>query len=131
MLRIALAVALLMVSNLAFPQMYSWKDPTNGASRFSNIAPPWYSSGETVRGPQVIVTVGRTIVDDTALPYEERLLLSGKSKEYIEKLRLQKLRDPRAPQSTIRESRTRSDTETVKRPSADSVSSGGDGRKGS
>jgi len=94
-LRTGLAAAFLLVSNLACAQVYAWKDPNTGASKFSNIAPPWYSRGEQVSGPRVIVTVGGKVVDDTALPYEDRLLLSCKSKHYIETLRLQKHQDSR------------------------------------
>ena len=77
--------------------MYSWKDPDTGGSYLSNIAPPWYSRGEMVSGPRVIATLGGKVVDDTACPYEERLLLSGKSNEYIEKLRQQKYRESSTP----------------------------------
>ena len=87
-----LAAALTMAGGPALAQVYSWKDPASGQSRFSNIAPPWYSHGETVRGPRVVATVGERVIDDTALPYEQRLLISGKSKDTIDKLLSQKQR---------------------------------------
>ena len=89
-----LAAALVMTGGPAGAQVYSWKDPASGQSRFSNIAPPWYSHGEVVSGPRVIATVGEKVIDDTALPYERRLLISGKSKDTIDKLLAQKQREP-------------------------------------
>ena len=86
---IGLAAALILVSELAVAQVYSWKDPATGQSRFSNIAPPWYKRGENVSGPRVVATVGEKVIDDTALPYEDRLLLSGKSKQAVNQSRLQ------------------------------------------
>jgi hypothetical protein len=100
---LALAAASLLLSGLACAQVYSWKDPDRGQSKLSNIAPPWYSRGEIVSGPRVVETLGGRVVDDTALPYEDRLLLSGKSRDYVEKLRLQKYQEPQARQDPIRE----------------------------
>ena len=48
-------------------------------------------------------TVGERVIDDTALSYEDRLLLSGRSREYVDKLRLQKDRGPSAAQAANRE----------------------------
>jgi len=84
--------------------MYAWKDPNSGQSKFSNIAPPWYHRGEQVSGPRVIQTLGGKVVDDTALPYERRLLLSGKSQDYIDKLRLEKSQVHRPPGESVHES---------------------------
>lgn len=81
LLCIGLAAALILVSKLAVAQMYSWKDPATGQSRFSSIAPPWYKRSEGVSGPRVIATLGEKVIDDTALSYEDRLLLSGKPKQ--------------------------------------------------
>lgn len=89
---LVLAAAFLFLSELACGQVYSWKDPTSGQTRFSNIAPRWYSRGENVSGPRVIQTLGGKVVDDTSLPYEDRLLLSGKSKDSVER--------PQPPQAT-------------------------------
>jgi hypothetical protein len=78
----------------ALAQVYSWKDPASGQSRFSNIAPPWYNRGESVSGPRVIATLGDRVIDDTALAYEQRLLLLGKSKDYVDNLLRQKQQGP-------------------------------------
>lgn len=87
---IAIVAALLLLSNTAHAQVYSWKDPNTGASRLSNSPPSWYSVEATVLGPRTVVTVGNKVVDDTALPYDERQLLSGRSKEQADKARLKK-----------------------------------------
>ena len=108
--RIALAAGLLLIGGLAHAQVYSWKDSTTGATRFSNIAPYWYGPGETVSGPRVIVTIGNRVVDDTALSYEDRLLLSGKTRDQIEKMRQQRRQTSRTPENSIRESRHRTET---------------------
>jgi hypothetical protein len=102
---IALAAGLLLIGGLAHAQVYSWKDPGNGATRFSNIPPYWYRYAEPVSGPRVIVTVGDRVVDDTALSFEDRLLLSGKTRDQIEKLRQQWRQTSRAPQDPVREPR--------------------------
>lgn len=94
--RIGLAAAIALACTPALAQMYAWKDPASGQSRFSNIAPPWYNRGESVSGPRVVATLGDRVIDDTALAYEQRLLLLGKSKDYIDKLRLQKQPEPGA-----------------------------------
>ncbi len=95
---IGLAAAFILASELALAQVYTWKDPATGQSRFSNIAPPWYNRGEAVSGPRVVATVGERVIDDTALAYEDRLLLSGKSKDAVDKLRLPKIQTPAAAQ---------------------------------
>ncbi len=118
---LAVAAASLLVSGLACAQVYSWKDPDSGQSKLSNIAPPWYSRGEIVSGPRVIQTLDGRVVDDTALPYEDRLLLSGKSRDYVEKLRLQKYQEPRIRQDLIREP-TKTVAEPANRNSADMTS---------
>ncbi len=82
-----LAAAFVLASAPALAQVYSWRDPATGHGKISNIAPPWYSRGEAVSGPRVIATVGDRVIDDTALPYADRLLLSGKTKDQIDKLR--------------------------------------------
>jgi len=89
------AAALLLAGGPALAQVYSWKDPETGQTRFSNIAPRWYSRGETVSGPRVIVTAGDKVIDDTALAYDDRLRISGKPMDRIEKLRLQQPAPPR------------------------------------
>jgi len=103
-------IAFIATSAPALAQVYSWKDPASGQSRFSTIPPPWYDRGETVRGPRVTATAGERVIDDTALPYEDRLILSGKSRDYVDKLRLQPHHGPTAAQSTNGESvRTQGD----------------------
>jgi hypothetical protein len=93
-LRFGLAAAIALACAPALAQVYSWKDPANGQSKFSNIAPPWYNRGESVSGPRVIATLGDRVIDDTALAYEQRLLLLGRSKEYADRLRPQKPHGP-------------------------------------
>jgi len=117
---LASAAAFLLVSNAACAQVYSWKDPNTGQSHFSNIAPPWYRRTEAVSGPRVIETLDGKVVDDTALPDEDRLLLSGKSKDYVEKLQAQKDHESAARHDLIRES-TKTDTRVANRPSADTT----------
>jgi hypothetical protein len=102
-LLIGLAAALLLAAGPAPAQVYSWKDPATGQSKFSNVPPSWYSRGEIVSGPRVIATVGRKVIDDTALPYEDRLLLSGKPRDTIDKLRLQQQPQASATQDQDRE----------------------------
>ena len=115
-----MAAALLLASAPALAQVYSWRDPATGQSKFSNIAPPWYNRGEAVSGPRVVATVGDRVIDDTALPYEERLRLSGKSQEYIDGLRPQiqqgdaarQIRNP-APDATQAAGRRSADTTAI------------------
>ena len=84
--RLVLTVAAFAFAEVAAAQMYSWNDPATGGQKLSNIAPSWYRSGEDVRGPRVVVTIGERIVDDTSLPLGERLDLSNKSQRYIAEL---------------------------------------------
>jgi len=101
-IRFGLALVLTLAAATAIAQVYSWRDLASGQRRFSNIPPPWYSRGEQVRGPRVVATIGERVIDDTALPYEQRLRLSGKSQDYIDKLRLQKQPGP-APQQQAKQ----------------------------
>ena len=91
--RIALAAALLLIGGLAHAQMYSWRDSATGATKFSNVAPYWCRTGAAVGGPRVIVTIGSRVIDAMACPYEDRLRLSGKSKDQIERPQQQRLPD--------------------------------------
>ena len=110
--RFGLAAAFLLASAPALAQVYSWKDPATGQGRLSNFAPPWYSRGELVSGPRVVASVGDRVIDDTALPYEDRLLLFGKPKDQGDRQRLEKQpgaatapeesRRPDRPQATNR-----------------------------
>ena len=64
---------LLTLSFSTQAEMYSWRD---GASmKVSNNPPGWYRLERPVRGPRVVVTQGKRIVDDTGLPMDERLSL--------------------------------------------------------
>ena len=74
-----LGLAALLASGAASAQVYTWKDPQAGTSRFSNVAPPWYRNDNVVNGPRVVVSIGRQVVDDTALPMEKRMALSGRT----------------------------------------------------
>ena len=97
-LRFGLAAAIALAGAPALAQVYSWKDPASGQSRFSNIAPPWYHRGENVSGPRVIATLGDRVIDDTALGYDDRLRLSGRPKEQNGKLQPQKQPVAAAPE---------------------------------
>ena len=73
MKHLLLPLFLLMLSFSTQAEMYSWRD---GASmKVSNNPPGWYRLERPVRGPRVVVTQGRRIVDDTGLPMDERLSL--------------------------------------------------------
>jgi hypothetical protein len=63
----------------------------------------WYRRTEAVSGPRVIETFDGKVVDNIALPDEDRLLLSGKSKDYVEKLQAQKDHESPARHDLIRE----------------------------
>lgn len=80
-IRFGLAAALALAAATAIAQVYSWRDPPTGQSRISNVPPRWYSRGEQVRGPRVVATIGDKVIDDTSLPYEQRLQLFGKPKD--------------------------------------------------
>ena len=103
--QIILAAALLLCGGLAHAQVYSWKDAATGASKFSNVPPPWYRALEAVDGPRVLVTIGVRVIDDTAQSFEERLRLSGKSRVEIERMRQQRRPPPPAREDAVRESR--------------------------
>jgi len=61
---------LLTLSSPTRAQMYTWHE---GASlKVSNLAPYWYRVDRPVRGPRVVVTQGKRVIDDTSLPMEER-----------------------------------------------------------
>lgn len=57
----------------AFPaqaEVYRWRE---GASlKYSNIAPAWYRIDTQVRGPRVVVSEGKRVIDDTRLSIEDR-----------------------------------------------------------
>ena len=108
--RVALVAVLLLIGGLAHAQVYSWKDAATGASRFSNVPPPWYRATEEVDGPRVLVTIGIRLIDDTALSFEDRLMLSGKTRDQIEKLRQQRRQTSRTPENSVRVSQPRSAT---------------------
>jgi hypothetical protein len=97
-----LAAALLVAAAPAAAQVYSWREPATGQTKLSNMPPPWYKRGETVRGPRVVATIGGRVIDDTALAYDDRLRLSGRPKEQIDKLQPQKQPAPAAPEPAKR-----------------------------
>jgi hypothetical protein len=53
-------------------EVYTWRD-LSGETHVSNVAPRWYQPDARVIGPRVVVTVGDTLIDDTALPLGKRL----------------------------------------------------------
>lgn len=64
-------LALLLLFPLpALAEIYSWKEA--GTTRISSEPPPWYRFEGPVKGPRVVVTKGRRLTDDTALPMVER-----------------------------------------------------------
>ena len=71
-IHVVTAVVAVAVWHPGYADVYSWKDLETGRTKISNLAPPWYSRGEDVRGPQVTVTRGPNVVDDTRLPLEKR-----------------------------------------------------------
>ena len=97
-----LAAALALAAAPAIAQVYSWRDPVTNQSKFSNLPPPWYNRGETVRGPRVVATVGDRVIDDTSLPYAQRLLLSGRSKPAADNSGLQAPQPPTGQQQARR-----------------------------
>jgi len=74
--RLLLRLVPFFLLTLSFPthaEMYSWRE---GASlKVSNNPPGWYRVDRPVRGPRVLVTQGRRVLDDTGLAMEERLRL--------------------------------------------------------
>ena len=73
-----LSFCLLALSVSARAEIYSWRD---GASmKVSNNPPGWYRIDRPVRGPRVVVTQGKRVIDDTGLPMEERRSLRPSAK---------------------------------------------------
>ena len=73
-----LRFSLLTACFAARAEMYAWRD---GASmKVSNNPPGWYHVDRPVRGPRVVVTQGKRVIDDTGLPVEERRRLRPPSK---------------------------------------------------
>ena len=52
-------------------EMYSWRE--RASLMVSNNPPGWYRVDRPVRGPRVLVTQGKRLLDDTGLTMEERL----------------------------------------------------------
>jgi len=75
MMRLIGVMLLMLASAASLAQVYSWKDPESGATKISNLAPPWYTVRAEVRGPRTLATLGGKLIDDTALPYEKRVEL--------------------------------------------------------
>lgn len=47
--------AAMVVPAVAHADLYRWRDPETGSTRFSNVAPPWHGDGARVSGPAVEV----------------------------------------------------------------------------
>ncbi|HEY5635622.1 MAG TPA: DUF4124 domain-containing protein [Burkholderiales bacterium] len=47
--------AAMAVPAAALADLYRWRDPETGSTRFSNVAPPWHGDGARTRGPAVEV----------------------------------------------------------------------------
>jgi hypothetical protein len=77
--RIAASVLALALCETGVADVYTWKDPSTGRTRISNFAPPWYKRGEEPVRSHVVVTRGTSLIDDTRLPLDKRLQLSGAS----------------------------------------------------
>lgn len=72
--------ALFLVAGLLFAatvqaEMYVWRDAT-GATRMTNVAPPWYSAVERSR-PRTRVILNGHVIDDTGLSPERRAQLQA------------------------------------------------------
>ena len=65
-----LPLLLVAFSHAALADVYAWRE--GGTIRITNQPPARYSVYEPVPGPRIVVTVGRRVIDDTALPMEER-----------------------------------------------------------
>jgi len=69
--RAVLPVMTLFFSHVASAEIYTWRE-LSGVVHVSNRAPRWYQPDARVIGPRVVVTLGRTVVDDTGLPLRQR-----------------------------------------------------------
>ena len=79
-LKTVLVVAICIFSAVASAQVYQWKDPENGATRISTIAPAWFriAYGDQ-RNPRVQVFYYGVLVDDTGLAYEGRVAMRSRT----------------------------------------------------
>jgi hypothetical protein len=71
---------------LSFPtqaQMYSWREGVS--MKVSNNPPGWYRFDRPVRGPRVVVTQGKRVIDDTGLPMEQRLRMRPSLRAQVKK----------------------------------------------
>ena len=76
-MRAALVAFLAFLPLAAHAQaVYTWRE--THVTRMSNVAPRWYRPDAPVYGPRVIVTLGKTVIDDTSLPLEKRMELARK-----------------------------------------------------
>ena len=65
-----LPLCLVLLPLASQAQVYTWRE---GASmKYSSVPPAWYRLDEPVRGPRVLVTEGKRVIDDTALPLDLR-----------------------------------------------------------
>lgn len=74
-MRSLLLLAAFLLTPPALADIYTWRD-ASGATRMSNVAPPWYSETEP-RGPRTQVLVNGHLVDDTWLSPEARTKLQA------------------------------------------------------
>lgn len=65
MKKIAVLIALMLLSNVAMARMYQWVDPDTRTTQLSGKPPSWYRSGET--GPRILVYEKGQITDDTGI----------------------------------------------------------------
>ena len=76
-MRAALLAFLAFLPLLSHAQaVYTWRETQ--VTRMSNVAPRWYRPDAPVHGPRVIVTLGKTVIDDTSLPLAKRMELARK-----------------------------------------------------
>jgi len=61
-------------------QVFQWKDPESGTTRFSNTPPSWYRIPQPdSRPPRVQVFYYGALIDDTSLPFETRQAMRSQS----------------------------------------------------
>jgi hypothetical protein len=72
--------ALAFASAGATAQVYQWKDPSSGTTRFSNSAPPWFRAASGgLGGPRIQVYYYGYLIDDTGLSYDDRVALRAQT----------------------------------------------------
>ena len=69
---------LLALALHARADVYSWRE--GPSLKVSTVPPSWYREDRPVRGPRVLVTQGKRVIDDTGLPIEQRRKLRAPPK---------------------------------------------------